>query len=99
MTDSVSQLLHDRIAVVEERLQAACLRSGRGRQQVTFVAVTKTISAAVAALLPELGLLHLGENRPQELWRKAATVPKTAHWHLVGHLQRNKIDRTLPLVH
>ena len=99
MTRSISDLLRERIAVVEERLQAACSRAGRDRREITLVAVTKTISAAIAALLPELGLLHLGENRPQELWRKAATVRKTVHWHLVGHLQRNKIERTLPLVH
>ncbi len=79
-------------------MQAACGRSGRARQEITLVAVTKTISSSVAALLPMLGLAHLGENRPQELWRKAAVLPVTVHWHLVGHLQRNKIERTLPLV-
>ena len=46
---------------------------------------------------PELGVLDLGENRPQELWKKAAAVP-AARWHLIGHLQRNKLDRTVPLV-
>ena len=65
---------------------------------MTLVAVTKTISAETVALLPELGLTELGENRPQELWRKAAATPKTIRWHLVGHLQRNKAARTLPLV-
>ena len=41
----------------------------------------------------------LGENRPQELWRKAAMPCRaTVRWHLIGHLQRNKIERTLPLV-
>jgi pyridoxal phosphate enzyme (YggS family) len=65
---------------------------------VTLVAVTKTIEAEIAALLPELGVTHLGESRPQELWRKAAALPSVIEWHLVGHLQRNKIDKTLPLV-
>ena len=64
-----------------------------------LVAVTKTISPEVAALLPQLGQFHLGESRPQELWRKAAALPTTVRWHLVGHLQRNKLERTLPLVH
>ena len=41
----------------------------------------------------------LGESRPQELWRKAAALPASVRWHLIGHLQRNKIERTLPLVH
>jgi pyridoxal phosphate enzyme (YggS family) len=54
----------------------------------------------VAALLPEaLEMFDLGESRPQELWHKAAVLPAAVRWHLVGHLQRNKIERTLPLIH
>src|SRR5215471_16544825 len=92
-------LLSQRFQAVEERIGAACQRANRRRQEVTLVAVTKTITPAVAALLPEIGMLELGESRPQELWRKAEALPRTVHWHLVGHLQRNKIERTLPLVH
>ena len=62
------------------------------------MAVTKTVSSEVAGLLPELGVIDLGESRPQELWKKAAALPSTIRWHLIGHLQRNKIERTLPLV-
>src|SRR5260370_28417534 len=95
----VKSLLAERLDALEERLRVACRRAGRARQDVTLVAVTTTISPAVAALLPELGILDLGESRPQDLWRKAAVLPKTVRWHLVGHLQRNKIERTAPLVH
>ena len=100
MNDSheVRSVLSDRLRSVEGRIRAACQRGGRSREQVTLIAVTKTISAEVAAALPELGVLDVGENRPQELWRKAALLPSTVRWHLIGHLQRNKIDRTLPLV-
>jgi pyridoxal phosphate enzyme (YggS family) len=91
--------LQERLDEVEGRIRAACARSGRPRGDVTLVAVTKTVSAEVAALLPGLGVLDLGESRPQELWRKAAALPGGVRWHLVGHLQRNKIERTLPLVH
>ena len=49
--------------------------------------------------LPELGIIELGESRPQELWHKAAALSGDVHWHLVGHLQRNKIERTAPLIH
>lgn len=91
-------LLADRLAAVERRLCAACARAGRQRQDVTLVAVTKTVSPEIAALLHNLGVPDLAENRPQELWRKAAALPATVHWHLIGHLQRNKIERTLPLV-
>lgn len=90
--------LERRLRRIEERLEAACRRAGRTRADVTLVAVTKTVASAVAALLPELGVVDLGESRPQELWHKAATLPGTVRWHLIGHLQRNKIARTLPLV-
>ncbi len=89
--------LAGRLAAVEQRLQAACARAGRRRDEVTLVAVTKTVPVEVAAILPGLGVGDLGESRPQELWRKAAAI-EGARWHLVGHLQRNKIERTLPLV-
>jgi pyridoxal phosphate enzyme (YggS family) len=91
-------ILWDRLASVNERIGAACVRAGRQRSDVTLVAVTKSVTSEVAALLPELGVFDLGESRPQELWRKAATLPATVRWHLIGHLQRNKVERTLPLV-
>jgi pyridoxal phosphate enzyme (YggS family) len=99
VADSRLSLLKDRVKAVEDRLRAACQRAGRRREDVRLVAVTKTISAELAGLLPQLGIFDLGESRPQELWRKAAALPTTVHWHLIGHLQRNKIERTLPLVH
>lgn len=83
---------------VEERIAAACARAGRPRSDVTLVAVTKSVSAEIAAMLVELGAHDLAESRPQSLWAKAAALPPTARWHQIGHLQRNKIERTLPLV-
>ncbi|MCI0378815.1 MAG: YggS family pyridoxal phosphate-dependent enzyme [Gemmataceae bacterium] len=91
--------LRRNLAKVEERLQAACRRAGRDRKEITLVAVTKSVSAEIAALLPALGIVDLGESRPQELWRKAEALPKDLRWHLIGHLQRNKVARTLPAVH
>jgi PLP dependent protein len=95
---SLRDSLQGRLGAVEARVAAACRRAGRRREEVTLVAVTKTVSADLAAALHSLGVTHLGENRPQELWRKAAALPPTARWHLIGHLQRNKVERTLPLV-
>lgn len=89
-------ILGERLASIRERIAAACRRSGRSPDAVTLVAVTKTASPAIALIAAELGALDLGENRPQELWKKAEAVPG-ARWHLIGRLQRNKIDRTAPL--
>ena len=95
--DELLDVLKQRIAAVEARVTAACQQSGRDRNSVTIVAITKTVSIRVAAMLPGLGIPDLGENRPQELWKKAGAIPD-AIWHFTGHLQRNKIDQTLPLI-
>lgn len=95
----LQRLLAQRCQAVEERIAAACRRAGRPRQDVTLVAVTKTVTPEVAGLLAETRYLDLGESRPQELWHKAALLPATVRWHLIGHLQRNKLERTLPRVH
>jgi len=64
-----------------------------------LVGVTKYVESAIARLLVEADLKDLGESRPQELWRKAeAFADLRVAWHLIGHLQRNKVRRTLPLV-
>lgn len=94
-TADVRRLLTDRLATLEERIRTACGRAGRPRQDVTLVAVTKYVGPTVATILTELGVLDLGESRPQELWHKAEPLPPAVRWHLVGHLQRNKIERTL----
>jgi pyridoxal phosphate enzyme (YggS family) len=96
---SLMPRLKNRLAEVEDRIVTACARAGRKRWEVTLVSVTKTVGTNVAASLAELGQLHLGENRPQELWRKAEALPPWVRWHLIGHLQRNKVERTLPLAH
>jgi PLP dependent protein len=98
MNSFAAQRLRANLAAVEDRIGSACACAGRTRSEVTLVAVTKAVSAELAALLPELGILDLGENRPQELWRKSEVLTKAIRWHLIGHLQRNKIEKTLPLV-
>lgn len=98
--DDLRTVLARRVAAVRARIAAACARVGREPGEVTLVAVTKTVSPRVAALMPELGVPDLGENRPQELWRKAEALKgRDIRWHMIGHLQRNKVERTLPLVH
>src|SRR5258708_4237811 len=98
MTDAeIRILLSARFLAVEQRISEACRRARRARTDVTLVAVTKTIGLEIAKLLPELSVLDLGESRPQELWRKAAALPATVRWHMIGHLQRNKVEATVPL--
>ena len=81
--------LADALVAVEARLAAACAAAGRDRSDVCLVAVTKTRPASDVALLRDLGVGDVGENRDQEAREKAAAVPDV-RWHFVGGLQTNK---------
>src|SRR5688572_19110507 len=84
-----------------ERIARAAERAGRNADEITLVGVTKYVGPSAAAELAAAGCLDLGESRPQELWKKAHTLQNELppiRWHLIGHLQRNKVARTLPLV-
>jgi PLP dependent protein len=77
----------------------ACGRAGRPADSVRLIAVTKYTSAEIAGLLLQAGCGDLGESRPQSLWSKAeALAEQRPRWHMIGHLQRNKVRRTLPLL-
>ncbi|MFL5563629.1 MAG: YggS family pyridoxal phosphate-dependent enzyme [Gemmatimonadaceae bacterium] len=82
--------LAERVADVRARIQAATERGGHG-QQVTIVAVTKTHPAAAVRAAYDAGLHDIGENKVQEALKKISAVDVPVRWHLVGHLQRNKI--------
>lgn len=91
------------LAAVRAQMAAAAARSGRPACDVRLVAVTKYVAPEIAGLLAAAGCCDLGESRPQELWRKhawfVAQAPQAAvRWHLIGHLQRNKLARTVPLL-
>ncbi|HEY4761103.1 MAG TPA: YggS family pyridoxal phosphate-dependent enzyme [Thermoguttaceae bacterium] len=89
----------ENIALVHERIKAAVMRSGRQGEEIKLVAVTKYVGAEEIRLLIQAGCLDLGESRPQQLWQKAEELSDLPiRWHLVGHLQRNKVNRTLPFV-
>ncbi len=98
----IVQRLRRNLEAVEDGVREACRRAGRHRDDVRIVAVTKYVDAALTRLVVEAGCLDLGESRPQVLWTKAeelASLDPPPRWHLVGHLQRNKVRRTLPHLH
>jgi pyridoxal phosphate enzyme (YggS family) len=84
---------------VRRRIVDACTRTGRSPSDVKLVAVTKSATPKNIRELISLGELDLGESRPQQLLERAPLFGDTVRWHLIGNLQRNKIRRTLPLVH
>jgi hypothetical protein len=93
--------LPERIEQVEERIQAACRRAGRGRGEITLVAVTKNFSPAVIAEAYALGLRVFGENYVQEFARKRPELDALteARYHFIGHLQSNKARPAAELFH
>ena len=93
---TIHEILGQRLEAIRTRVQAACGRVGRSPESVTLIGVTKTVGHEVAQALVDLGIADLGENRPQELWRKSDLV-SGARWHVIGHLQRNKVERTVGL--
>lgn len=76
---------------VEERVRRACIRSGRDREEVTLIAVSKTKPISMMQEAMEAGASVFGENKVQELCEKYEVLPKGLHWHMIGHLQRNKV--------
>jgi pyridoxal phosphate enzyme (YggS family) len=91
--------LRTNLDAIRARIVESANRAGREPGRVTLVAVTKQTTAEAAGAVTELGVTDLGENYPQELWRKAEALGSMPiRWHLIGHLQSNKAARTYPLV-
>ena len=92
-----TDVLAGRVAEVRERIERARERAGRS-DSVGLVAVTKTYPAGIVRAAIAAGVTDVGENRVQELEEKVAEVGRDAvRWHLIGHLQRNKAGKALPL--
>ena len=84
-------MLKDQLQEVEKRIQAACDRAGRKREEVTLIAVSKTKPVETLQEAYDLGVRIFGENKVQELTAKYEALPKDIHWHMIGHLQTNKV--------
>lgn len=84
-------MINENISKVRENIVKACEKVGRNPEEVTLIAVSKTkpVSAIEEALLS--GTLDYGENKVQELCDKYDVLPKNIRWHMIGHLQRNKV--------
>lgn len=83
--------LNANLTCVEERVAAACKRAGRAREEVTLIAVSKTKPVEDLKVIYDAGIRSFGENKVQELTGKIPEMPDDIDWHLIGHLQRNKV--------
>ncbi len=91
-------MLLDNLKDVEERIQAACDRSGRKREDVLLVAVSKTKPVEMIEEVMTAGIVDFGENKPQELRDKYEVLPQNLRFHMIGHLQTNKIKYVIDRV-
>lgn len=84
-------MLRDNLKKVEENIQAACDRSGRNRDEITLIAVSKTKPVEMLQEIYDENIRDFGENKVQELCDKIEKMPSDIKWHMIGHLQRNKV--------
>jgi len=84
-------MLKENLNKVEANIDAACRRAGRSRSEVTLIAVSKTKPVEMLEEIYAENIRHFGENKVQELCEKMDKLPQDIHWHMIGHLQRNKV--------
>jgi pyridoxal phosphate enzyme (YggS family) len=90
--------LSPRLQAIRDRIHTAAVRCGRDPATVELLAVSKTHPVETIRAAVEAGQLLFGENKVQEILAKAPQLPAELHWHLIGHLQSNKVRKVLPLV-
>lgn len=97
---SMAERIVSNLRGVKDRIADAASVSGRSAEDVRLVAVTKYHDAETTRLVVDAGCFDLGENRPQQLWEKAESLSDQDGivWHQIGHLQRNKVAKTVPLI-
>ena len=88
-------MIRQNIESVEERICAACKRAGRDRAGVHLICVTKTKPEEMLQEAYEAGQRDFGENKVQEICRKKPNLPQDVRWHMIGHLQRNKVKQLI----
>jgi pyridoxal phosphate enzyme (YggS family) len=84
-------MLKENLEEVEEKIAKACEHAGRAREEVTLIAVSKTKPVEMLQEIYDEGIRDFGENKVQELTEKYEVMPKDMKWHMIGHLQRNKV--------
>ena len=84
-------MLKENLANVEKNIEQACKNAGRSRDEVTLIAVSKTKPGEMLQEIYDENIRDFGENKVQELCSKMEQLPSDIRWHMIGHLQRNKV--------
>ena len=96
--DRINSSIQEHIKEVERKIEEACARGNRNREDITLIAVSKTKPLEDLIEAYEVGCRDFGENKVQEILEKAPKMPPDARFHMIGHLQRNKVKQVLPHV-
>lgn len=90
-TERTDFMLKDNLHQVQQNIKAACDRAHRNYSDVTLIAVSKTKPVEMLSEIYDEGIREFGENKVQEMCEKMEVMPKDIHWHMIGHLQTNKV--------
>ena len=88
-------LLIENLGQVEKRIEEAWKKGKRKSEEVTLIAVSKTKPVSMIETIYQAGVREFGENKVQELCEKYELMEKDIHWHMIGHLQRNKVRQVI----
>lgn len=88
-------MLKDNYEAVKNNIEQACMRSNRDLSEVTLIAVSKTKPVPMLQEIYDAGARDFGENKVQELCQKYEELPQDIRWHMIGHLQRNKVKQVV----
>ena len=91
-------MIKDNLDLVEQNIKEACVRSGRERSAVKLIAVSKTKPVSLLQEAYDCGCRDFGENHVQEIVEKYDKLPKDIRWHMIGHLQKNKVKYIIDFV-
>ena len=91
-------MLQDNLNEVKKRITEAAARAGRNPDEITLIAVSKTKPAEMVKEIYDAGIREFGENKVQEITTKSAILPNDINWHMIGHLQRNKVKQVIDKV-
>ena len=94
----MKEMISENLKQVHQNIQSACLRGGRSPADITLIAVSKTKPLEELFEAYGCGERNFGENKVQEILQKAPQMPEDTCFHMIGHLQRNKVRQVLPHV-
>ena len=88
-------MVTENLKKVEKKIESACTRAGRDRNDVTLIAVSKTTPVEMMREAMQCGIVTFGENKVQEIVEKQKELTEPLDWHMIGHLQRNKVKQVV----